>query len=526
MNEAKNIKKEDKSNMNLINSTTDSQQEVAYESNTCDNVEKKISKSVKSNYIYNAIYQILVIIIPIIVTPYISRVLHPEGVGQYSFTISLITYFTTFANLGFGYYAQREIAKYQDDKIQQSKVFWEINLCRMIPVVISLVVHFVLVGIGVYGDYTTLMLILSINIIAVACDISFFFQGNEDFGKLVLVNIIIKVLFTSLIFVCVKTENDIWVYVLLHSVNIIVSNLVLWFFLKGKLINIKWKEIKFIKHLKPSLTLFLPSIAIALYTILDKSLIGIITKSDMQNGFYEQAEKIVKMAMTLLQCLGLVLIPRNSHEFKLGNIEKVKENNYKAFHFLWLLGFPMAFGMCLVASNAVPWFLGDGYEMCIGLIQIFSVLIIIISISHALGTQYLIPCKKDKKYTIAIVSGAITNLIVNIPLIIWFKAVGAAISTIISELIVAVIMCIMVRKELSLKKIFKSMIKPLIASVVMFAIVFPITKILTCGIIQTLLIVVLGMVTYGVVICVLKDKMVTNYLKSFINKFVKKNKQK
>ena len=60
-------------------------------------------KSVSTNYIYNLLYQIFIIILPIITTPYLSRVLGAEGIGIYSYTTSIITYFTLVGSLGITY---------------------------------------------------------------------------------------------------------------------------------------------------------------------------------------------------------------------------------------------------------------------------------------------------------------------------------------------------------------------------------------------------------------------------------------
>ena len=124
------------------------------------------SKSVTKNYIYNLIYQILLIIIPIITTPYVSRVLGADGVGKFSFSNSIASYFVIFASLGFGYYAQREIAKYQDNKKKQSEIFWEIITVRSVSVLTALIVYFTVIVLGVFKEeYTLLMIILSINVV-------------------------------------------------------------------------------------------------------------------------------------------------------------------------------------------------------------------------------------------------------------------------------------------------------------------------------------------------------------------------
>lgn len=483
-----------------------------------------MNKSIKKNYIYNVIYQIVLIILPIIVTPYISRVLLPAGVGQYSFSLSLITYFTIAANFGFNIYSQREISKYQDDKQKQSEIFWEIVFCRFLAVIVCLAIHFILLSLGVYGGYKLIMLILSINIFAVGFDIAFFFQGNEEFGKIVLVNIVIKILFTSFIFIFVKKISDVWIYTLINSLMLICSNLGMWLLLIGKLNKVDFKRLKVLKHLKPALLLFLPTIAISIYTVLDKSLIGLITHSDAQNGLYEKADQIVKLAMTVVLCFGTVMVSRNSHEFAKGNYEKIKENTYKAFHFIWLLGLPMMAGVMLISDNFVPWFLGESFIQSANIMKIFAILIIVIGASNILGCQFLIPTKKDKLFTIAIICGSILNLILSIPLIYFMQAFGAALATVFAELIVTSTMFFMTRKELSVKTIFKLALKPIIATISMVLAVLPLALNLSVGIFQTILMAVVGVTVYGIVILILRDSFVIKYLKLAFNKILRKNK--
>lgn len=478
------------------------------------------SKSIKKNYIFNLIYQLFLVIIPIIVTPYISRILLPEGVGKYSFAFSLITYFTLFASFGFDSYAQREIARHQEDAESQSKVFWEILLCRLVTVGISLLAHIIVLSLF-YDGNKVLMQILTINIIAVAFDIAFFFQGNEEFGKLVTRNIIFKIIGTASIFIFIKNPSDLKFYTLINSLVIIVSNISLWPSLIKGLKKAEIKNLQPLKHLKPAFKLFLPALAITLYTVLDKTLIGLITKSDLQNGYYEQAEKIVKLAMTLITCLGAVMIPRNSHEIAQGNHEKVKENIYKSFNFVWLLGIPMMFGIVLVADNLVPWFLGEKFTYSILLLKLFAPLVVIIGISNILGIQFMIPYKKEKQYTISLIVGSIINFVLNLILIYFYGAIGATVATIIAEFMVSATMFLFVRKELSLKMILKSLIKPAIAGLVMFVSCCPLMLILSPSLINTCLIMCVGISVYGLIILILREKMMLTIINSIKKKLSK-----
>ncbi len=479
-------------------------------------------KSAKKNYIYNLIYQLLLIILPLITTPYISRVLGAGGVGQSSFVSSLISYFVILANLGYGYYSQRVMAKMREDKYEKSKAFYEILISRAIFVVLSILINLILVFFGVYGDNNFLMLISTISVVAVLFDISFFFQGNEDFSVLVIKNLIIKILGIVAIFLFVKNSDDTWIYVLISVVSGLLGNMFMWISLKNNLAKVKFKELSPFKHILPSLKLFIPTIALSVYTILDKSLIGIITGSNIQNGWYEQADKIVKMAMTIVTSLSTVMIPRNSYEIERGNFDVVRENCYKATHFVWLAGVPIMSGLCLITSNLIPWFMGSGYEGVAPIMYILSALIIVISLSGVIGLQYIIPMGKDTLFTWCISAGAVINLILNIPFIYLWGAIGAAIATIIAETSITTIMFITTRKELSVKRIFETAWKPIVAGIIMCAVTTPLAIMLAPGILNTLIIVATGVVSYGISILCLKDSIVIGVLNTIKSKILKK----
>jgi O-antigen/teichoic acid export membrane protein len=487
-------------------------------------------KSVARNYIFNVVYQVFLLIVPLITTPYLSRVLGAEGIGQYSFSNSIASYFTLVAALGFGYYAQREIANHQGDKKTQSLIFWEILIVRFFSTAISTIICCSLGWAGVYKTYTVLMWWWILQIGATEFDITFLFQGNEEFGKIVGRNLIAKILSIVLIFSLVKRPDQVWVYVLCFAGSTFVGNISLWFYLPQFLSPVSFKELKPWHHLLPTLRLFLPTIAASVYTLLDKILIGVliqdtyvveetqviggvetavqVTKrySDLENGYYEQSEKIVKMAMTVITALGTVMIPRNSTEYANGNIEKVKNNVYFATNFVWILGIPMMFGIAAVAPNLVPWFLGDDFNKCILLIQLFTPLILIIGFSNVFGLQYLLPTRRDGKYTISIISGAVINIILDSIMIYFWWSIGAVIATLVAETVVTSVMMIMIHKEISFKRILFQSWKYLLAGGAMFACVYVTQHYLAPTILNTLLLILEGIAVYALLVLLMRDR--------------------
>ena len=490
------------------------------------------NSNIRKNYLYNLFYQMFLIIVPILVTPYIARILGEDGSGQYSFSYSILTYFNLFAALGFNTYGQREIAKNQGNIQKQSITFWEIIIARIIPVFLSLTLLYILIFAGVFDQiYSLLLIIMSMQIFFVGFDIAFLFQGNEQFGKIVLRNFIIKTIGIISIFLFVKNRSDVWIYTLIQSLIVVVSNLSLWGYLRKYLCKVKISELNPLKHLIPTLILFLPTIATSIYTSLDKTLIGVMVDgtiteilsdgsiivkniSDIENGNYEYAEKLVKMAMTIITSLGIVMVPNNTKLFSEGKLDEVNVNIYKSIRYVFLVGLPMTFGLILISNVFLPWYLGDGYDKAITLLRILSPLVLIIGISNIFGLQYLIPTGQDKKYTIAITSGAIINVILNLILIPLLKSYGAAIGTIAAEMTVTIIMYCMIRKTIHLKKIFLFTWKYLVASVIMFFALIFFTIRCPSGILNTILITFVGVLIYLIALLIMQDDLLFTIIKN------------
>lgn len=472
------------------------------------------AKSVAKNYIYNMIYQVFLVIVPLLTTPYIARAIGVDGSGYFSYASSIVSYFTLFAALGFGYYAQRLIASHSGDKHQQTIDFWEIFVARLIPTAIALAVYFVLFAFNIYNDtYKLLMLILSINVLAVAFDVSYLLQGNEEFGKLVLRNIFIKVLSIACIFIFVKRPEHLWIYTLINAGSTFVSNLALWAYLPKMLTRVSIKEIKCMKHLPATLLLFIPTIAVSIYTTLDKTLIGAITQTASENGNYEYAERIVRLTLTVVTALGLVLVPRNTKFFAEGKRDDAISNIYLGIRFVFLLGMPIMLGLIAVADNFSPWFFSEEYTKVALLIKLLSPIVVIIGLSNVLGLQFLIPSGQDKKFTLAIIAGAITNFVLNCILIYFFKSEGAAIATIIAEGCVTAVMYTFVRKDLKIRKILNEAWKYIVASIIMFIPCYILNRILNPSILNTIIIVAVGVAVYAPLLLLLKDDFVLSILK-------------
>ena len=426
-----------------------------------------MKKSITRNYLYNMSYQLLAIIIPIITTPYISRVLGSENIGIYSYTISIVMYFITFGTLGIALYGKREIAYLQKDENKRSKVFWEILIFRCITLIISTIL-FYFIFIIKDNEYKIYYKILLIELISSAIDISWFFIGLEEFKKAVTRNFAIKVISVIAIFVFVKTKNDLIKYFLIYVLSNIVGNLTLWLYLPKMIKKVSFKEFNVLKHLKPTIELFIPQIAIEVYTLLDKTMIGAIINDKSEVGFYDQSQKIIKILLTIITSLGTVMMPRIASKFVDNKKEDIKRYMEKSFSIVFLLAFPLIFGLIAISKTFVPVFFGEGYEKVVILMQVISPIILFIGLSNVTGVQYLLATKKQKEYTISVILGAILNLILNSILIWKLGALGASIATVLAELLVTIVQLIFIKNEINIKILIKQSKNYIAASLIMF----------------------------------------------------------
>lgn len=498
------------------------------------NMNSKIKK-IGASYVYNLLNQLFALITPIVTTPYVARVLLSDGVGRYSFSYSIVSIFVLFSALGFGIYAQREIARFQNNIKEQSIIFWEVFFLRLIPVVFTCGFYIIFIDFSKFcSGYFDLLIIMLINIITTAFDINYFYQGNEEFKLIAIRNIVIKIFGTLAIFVFVKAKTDVWIYTLVQSLILLISNLSLWITLPKRIVRVSLAELNIKRHLIPTLRLFLPTITVSIYTILDKALIGLLIQgnttiivngqsmivklADLENGYYEQSEKLIKMAMTVITSLGTIMAPRNANEIAKGNTNGFIKNIRLSLRFSWFLAFPMAAGFAAIAYNLSPWFFGEGYDKVPLLIVMFSPLIIIIGTNNVLGIQALIPVGKEKYYTIAITMGAITNIILNFFLIKRYWSYGACIATLSAELMVDMCLFYFSKDFIKISFVFEKTWKYIISSILMGIIVFRTSLILSPSVMNTLLLIIEGILFYGISLLLLRDEIVVKALRKLCKK--------
>lgn len=339
-------------------------------------------------------------------------------------------------------------------------------------------------------------------------DISWLYQGAEDFKKITIRNLIIKTLSIILIFTLIKDESDLIIYMLIYVLTNVVGNGSLWINIT-KYIDFKYiKSVNIRKYIKPAVTMLIPQIASSIYTVLDKTMLGALCNDISEVGYYEQAQKIVKISLTVITSLNTVMVPKIAKNFYDGNIEQVNKYMGKTFNFIWFLGVPMMLGIVTISNKFVPWFFGDGFEKVVMLLNATTPLIVFIAFSTAIGSQYLMSIGKQNIHTKTVIIGAIINAITNFLLIPKLMSMGAIIASVLAEGTIAVIEIIYIIKKQGIKLsiIFDKCWNYIIAGVIMFVITWMVGEKMEAKMLTTLIQMLIGSSIYALVLIILRDK--------------------
>lgn len=472
--------------------------------------------SVKKNYIWNTLYQICNVVVPLITAPYLARVLGAEGNGIYSYTNSIVCYFVMFAVLGTSLWGQRSIAYSRQNKQLLSKAFWEVAILRICTSLVVLLVYSLFVAFT--NDYQKYYIIFAISILNVAFDITWFFQGMEEFKKIVTRNFLIRICHTFFIFVFVKDISDLSLYILSSAGFTIIGNLLMWTYLPRHLVKVG--KIRPFSNMLEVFSMFLPTLASQIYVVLDRSMIGWVTSSNYQNGCYEQAEKITRTALTVIESLATVTAPRVASLFNAGDVDSAKRYVYKAYKFSFLLSFPMLFGLIGIIPVFVPVFLGPGYELVESILPILCVLFVTTSVTSITGYAFLISMGQQKVYTIAVSITAGINIGLNLILIPYYGAIGAAVSTAISEIVGALFQlnACFSKKLLSWKGIFSGIWKYILSGALMGVVIVNLCRVVSYNIGSLLLLLLSGCIVYFCFLLLFRDSLIYSIIKKLYKK--------
>lgn len=424
-------------------------------------------RSLKKNFLLNSAYQVLQAVTPLLTTPYLARVLGPDQNGIFSYTQSITNYFVLFATLGISIYGVRTIALCGEDRGKRSQTFFEVYASQL-GVGLVVMLAYIVYAVTIHQGGAVIAALWGLWVFYAATDVSWLLFGCEEFKIPTIRSFATKVIMIVTVFIFVHDENDLWIYVMAVSGSYFLNAVSLWPFMKNYVDFAKPRPSEVWKHLKASARLFVPVIAVSIYTTLDKIMLGSLSSSD-QVAFFDYSEKISRLPLNVVTALGTVMLPRMSQTLKYGDRKEGLSLLKASIWIMLATAIALAAGIAAVAPVFVPVFFGKGYETCIGLMGVLVIIIPVISTTNVIGKQYLLPSSRDGEYTLSLIIGAIVNVIFNLITIPLLGAMGAAIGTVLAELSILVTQSIMVRRELPLLSYLRGAIPFLCIGVIMFA---------------------------------------------------------
>lgn len=465
------------------------------------------NKSIAKNSIYNVVYKGLTTVFPLITTAYVSRALLPDGLGNVTYSMTIVTYFALIASLGIPNYGIRVIAQQSNDIQKRSIAFFELFLLNALSTVICIVAYYVFINEFSYFESRKILFnIVGLRLILNLLNLDWFFQGIEEYKIISTRGITVRVISFVLILIFVHEPSDYLKYALILCLGIAGNNIYNAFLLP-RFIQFPKTKIVMTRHLVPVLFLLASTIATEIYTMLDTVIIEYYHEA-ANVAYYSNAVKIVRTVYNITIAIAAPLYPRISMYIQNQELEKSNKLLNDGSKIIYMIAFPAAVGIIMLSNYIAPMLFGNAYMPSAGVLKILGVLIIVFSSAYLFGHIILLAAGKEKEILYATIAGAIINFSINMLLIPSLKQEGAAIASLCAEIVVTIILVFYARHYYSLS-IGKEYTLSIVFSLTLMAITIMVGKyFLDYSVLNTIIIIISAMIVYFVGLIISKNESI------------------
>lgn len=477
-------------------------------------------KSVTKNSIFYIIYSTLNVIFPFVTGIYVAHVLLESYIGEIEAARNIVQYFVLFSSLGIPTYALREIAKVRNNQKELNKVFTELVIINTISTSFFLLMYLgVIFTVPAYKTDTPLYLIFGISIVLNYLNISWIYEGLEEFSFICWRNLIFKILCFTLMIIFVRDNSDYYMYAVITVVGV-GGNYLLNVVRLQKFVRFSFKEISLKRHMKSIFFLVVVNLAIEIYTLVDVTMLKFLATPESIT-YYTYGSKIYKIVLHLLNSFTMVIVPRISFLYKNKEYEKFNNLLEKTLTILILFAVPIIVGIYFTSDFLMVGIFGPSYIKSAQVLKILSIMFLISPIGYLLGSRVMLATGGEKKMIIPVAFGAVVNVILNYLLITRYQENGAAFASLLGEFVVAFVYILLSRKHLNFKIDFKNFSKIIIASAAMpLVLLLLVNTNNSSALVLTLKEILLGTITYFTVLFLFNEKNVVHYGKVLMNKIL------
>lgn len=404
-------------------------------------------KSLKLNFIMNAILTMSSFIFPLISFPYVSRVLLEDGTGRVSFATALISYFLMFAQLGIPTYGVRACAKVRDDRRELSRTAQELLIINLVMSAIAYVALFgALIFVPRLREDRVLYLVVSLTILFNAIGMEWLYKALEQYTYIAVRSVIFKAVAVVAMFLLVHKQEDYTIYGGITILAASASNIMNFFHARKYITLRPLGGYRFARHFKAVAIFFAMACASTVYTNLDVVMLGFMDDAGAV-GYYNAAVRIKSILVSIVTSLGAVLLPRASYYVQNGQMEEFRKITRKALNFVVVAALPVVVYFIFFAPQGIFLLSGSRFAGAIMPMRLIMPTVLFIGLSNVLGIQILVPTGREKVVLWSIVSGAAVDLVLNILWIPAFGPSGAAAATSVAEFVVLAVQFIVLGKE-------------------------------------------------------------------------------
>lgn len=413
-------------------------------------IENKNFRKLSQSIFSMSLVQGLDMILPLILFPYVIRIIGLELFGKIAFAQAIVGYLVVIINYGFHLTATREIAINKDNMKSIQQILVDVSLTKIILFIGCLIA--LTLGIlffRISKEEISIFYLAFFSLSFYYLIPNFFFQGLHDLKLVSIVAIVLKTIGVGLVFFFLKQKSDFLYYLLLPGIFTFLHLIFCYCYIikryKFSLTRISLKFSSISEQLKSGFYVFLSQVKLTFFNNLNILVIGVLL-GDKSAGIFGSADKIIKAISALQIPVLAALYPYFSNVVKLS-----KERALQLIRKVGLIGgviylIPITF-LFIYADIISLILFGDEEHLKIAqLMRIMCGIPILLFFTNLFGTQFLLNLNQKKKFLINMVLGASVNTIIVFPLTYYYGLQGTSFSVLFAEISVCILMFMQARK--------------------------------------------------------------------------------
>jgi O-antigen/teichoic acid export membrane protein len=381
-----------------------------------------------SNFLSLSIIQGANYLVPLLILPYIVRIIGPENFGVLNYSQSFVYYFTIIINYGFDLTATREISVNRDDRAKVSLIYSTVFCSKLILLGAATIVFLASVGlVDKFKQHIELYFLTYLINIGFLFFPSWYYQGTENLTKTALFNFLTKVVFAGLVLLLIHDRTDFYIYALSTSLAQVFVGILAFIYplqyLSVNLVTVTWHNVK--QMLRGGLSIFYSNIAVSLYTTTNLIILGFYT-SETEYGFFSASLKVAQVIQSLVILpMSITLFPHIAKSFS----DSQKTGLQTVFKYLKLVAIftlLLASVVFFFAEKIITLLFGEEFIASVLYLRIMSFIPFVSGMNIMISVQGLLNMKRDREFLQITIFTLVTSMILNFIFVPIYKGMATA----------------------------------------------------------------------------------------------------